>query len=171
MRKRGLLIILLLALPVAGWSVVSPHQQSGTLLQAQSFKPVTIRNLPPETDALGYRDNELSHAYVSDMNGDGVPDYLIAAHPNLCGTGGCPYLLVDGKSVRTIGEFFGTVALLEQKINGYPAIQAMTKLDNTAVTVSTYVFDGKIYRLVASSLLEERGITAWKESIGQEKQP
>ena len=45
----------------------------------------------------------------------------------------------------------------------------MSKLDNATVTVSTDVFDGKVYRLVASSLLEERGIAAWKKSLRPDK--
>lgn len=169
--RSGILTFLMVILPVAGWSADSTHQLSGALLQAQLFKPVAIRNLPLEADALEYRDNELPHAYVKDLNGDGLHDYLIAAHPNLCGTGGCPYLLLDGKSRRSIGEFFGTIALLDRKINGYPVIQSISKHDNAAITVSTYVFDGTAYRLIATSLLEERGIAAWKESLRQEDKP
>ena len=153
-------------LPAAGWSFDSKHQLSGTLLQAHTFKPVAISNLPPEADDLGYRDNQFPDSYVSDLNGDGLPDYLIAAHPVLCGTGGCPYLLVDGKNRKAIGEFFGTIAILNLKINGYPVIQAVSKQD-----LATYVFDGKVYRLVALSLLEEQGMAAWKESLRQEKHP
>lgn len=169
--RRGMLTFLVVMLPTVGWSVDSTHPLHGTLLQARSFKPVAISNLPPEADALEYRDNELPHAYVSDLNGDSVPDYLIAAHPDLCGTGGCPSLLVDGKSRRAIGEFFGTIALLDQKINGFPVIQSVSKLDIAAITIVTHVFDGKVYRPAASSLLEERGIAHWKKSLGQEKQP
>lgn len=169
--RRGILAFLMVMLPAAGWSGENKHPLSGALLQAQSFKPVTIRILPPEADALEYGDNELPHAYVSDLNGDGVPDYLIVASPVICGTGGCPYVLVDGKSNRAIGEFFGAIALIDQKINKYPVIQAISKLDIAAVTVSTYVFDGRYYRLTASSVLEERGISAWKESLAQEKKP
>jgi hypothetical protein len=171
MRARGLLIVLLLTLPTAAWSVSGKMPLSGVMLQSEAFRPVAIGNLPTEADALEYRDDEQPHAYVQDLNGDGVPDYLIAAHPDLCGTGGCPYLLVDGKSGQVIGDFFGTIALLDLKINGYPVIQSVSKQNIAAITVLTHVFDGSCYRLTASSLLEEHGIAAWIESLGQEKKP
>lgn len=151
----------------SGWQYDDNLQLSGVPVRIESFRPVDIDNLPPEVDALQSGETDLLHAYVRDLNGDGIPDYLFIAHPNICGTGGCPYVLVDGKSRHTIGEFFGSIVLLDQKINGYPVIQTTSKYDITSVIVTTHVFDGKGYKLAALFLLEERGIDKWKETLAK----
>ncbi|MEO5358838.1 MAG: hypothetical protein H7843_00155 [Nitrospirota bacterium] len=151
----------------SGWQDDTKLQLNGVPVHIESCKPVDIGNLPPEVDALQSGETDMLHAFVRDLNRDGVPDYLFVAHPNICGTGGCPYVLVDGKSRHAIGEFFGSIVLLDQKINGYPVIQATSKYDITSVTVTTHVFDGKDYKVVALFLLEERGIAKWKEIIAQ----
>lgn len=160
-----ILALLILALPTIAWASDGDRQLAGHVLPYQSFKPTAISNLPMEVESLEYPAHEPPRAHVSDLNGDGEPDYLIAAHESVCGTGGCPYLLVDGKSRRTIGEFFGAMALLRRNINGYPVIQTASKRDLASVTVSIYVFDAGHYQLVASALLEERGIADWEASL------
>ena len=107
MRAGWMIFMFLLAVPVMGWSADSGNPLNGVLLPAKAFKPVAIASLPPEADTLDYGGNELPHAYVSDLNGDGVADYLMVGRPIICGTGGCPYLLVDGKNGTSKGEFFG----------------------------------------------------------------
>ncbi len=105
-------------------------------------------------------------AYLVDANRDRASEYLIAPHEGiLCGTGGCPYLLLDGKTQVEIGSFFGTVALLNTRINDYAVIQVISKRDMESSTLGTYVYDGERYQLISVLLLQDQGVAEWHRSL------
>ena len=126
---------------------------------AKSFKEIVAM--------LEYDNGEAPLAYEADFNGDGTIDYLIRSSDRLCGTAGCPYVLIDGKAGRVIGEFFGGVAILRQRINSYPVIQTVSKYDINATHVMTFVHDDGRYRQVAYALLERRGMDKWFTGLKQ----
>jgi hypothetical protein len=97
---------------------------------------------------LDYEVGELPYVFVKDLNHDGAGYYLLTT-PNsrLCGTGGCPYILIDGKSMKQIGDFFGAVAIFENSINHYPVIQTVSKQAIDTTHLNSFVFDGESYRL------------------------
>lgn len=123
-------------------------------------------DVPAALSALDYEKTERPFAYVEDFNGDGVADFLLGT-PNhrLCGTAGCPYLLIEGRSLKIIGDFFGTIAVLKRRTNGFPVIQTVAKRDLAATNLHTFVFDGRAYRLVSHSLLEARGLEEWHRNL------
>src|SRR5207249_3605793 len=41
--------------------------------------------------------------FLADLNGDGVPEYVVQSAPTLCANGGCPYALFDGATLRPLG--------------------------------------------------------------------
>src|SRR5687768_9272976 len=45
---------------------------------------------------------------VAHLNDDGVTDYLLKGTSESCGTGGCPYLIIDGNSGTVIGNVWGS---------------------------------------------------------------
>jgi hypothetical protein len=56
----------------------------------------------PATDAEGR-----VLAARADLTGDGVPEVIVRGAATRCGTGGCPFLVLDGDSTRAIGVLFG----------------------------------------------------------------
>jgi hypothetical protein len=59
-------------------------------------------------DDLEYDDGEPVKGVTADFDGDGVRDFLLQSAPSLCGNGGCVYVLCDGATHRTLGQFFGS---------------------------------------------------------------
>jgi hypothetical protein len=114
---------------------------------------------------LDYQD-ELPFVYAIDLDGDRAPEYLMTT-PNgrLCGTGGCPYILLAGKSMKRIGEFFGRPAILDARVNGYRVIQTFSRFRGMATSLDTYVFDGRAYRLSSHVILEPCGFEQWGRRI------
>lgn len=128
-------------------------------------------DIPYLIDDLEYLKNEVPMALVMDINGDGIDDYLIESSERLCGTGGCLYALVDGKTKKRSGDFFGSpILIVDQKINGYPVVQSYGHLNSESGSFATYVFDGKKYQMVGNvyvqgKSLEElfKGLAAFKK--------
>lgn len=141
---------------------------TGTLIPREAFAPrVLAASGEVENVLLGldYDKGEVPLVYAADFNGDGEVDFLIVSPERLCGTAGCVYSLLDGKTMREIGNFFGHVAILDVRINGFPVIQVMSKRDLFSVNLSTYVFDGGQFMEIGYALLSEPGVQEWNERI------
>lgn len=129
------------------------------------------RKLPPRGDVdsaltqLDYRD-ELPLVYSIDLNGDGH-DELLLTTPNgrLCGNAGCPYILLAPKTMKRIGEFFGHLVLLDERVNGYRIIQSYSRYRVSDSSFDTYVFDGSAYRLVSHAIVDVCGLEQWGRRI------
>lgn len=171
------LALLFLGLTFGPWCAAEPavtKTAAGALIAREAFSPRTLRpdgDVASVLQALDYAVDEVPRVYADDLDGDGASEYLIVSHDRLCGTAGCPYALLDGHGMREIGNFFGHVALLDARINGFPVIQAMSKRDLSAVNLSTFVFDGGRYREVAYSLLNEPGVSEWHRRIVRKPPP
>jgi hypothetical protein len=144
------------------WSLMSnayagQDKPSGMLLDNSSTSQVKLPaagDIPNILDQLEYYDNAVPYVLQKDLNGDGVEDFVIVSASSLCGTGGCPYALVDGKSMRKIGDFFGSPILIsDQKINHYPVIQSYSHISAGSGNFTTYVYDGKTYQVVSEVYL------------------
>jgi hypothetical protein len=116
-------------------------------------------DIPDLLDAFEYLESKLPRVFVFDFNGDRVEDYFVESSERLCGTGGCLYSLIDGKTKKRIGDFFGSpILILDQKINRYPVIQSYGHLSAESGNFTTYVFDGKNYQIVATVFLEGKSL-------------
>jgi hypothetical protein len=129
------------------------------------------RGLPPSPDvsraltALDYGD-ELPVALGIELGGDGTRAYLLTSPgTRLCGTGGCPYVLLAGTPLRRIGEFFGHLAVLDTRINGHRVIQSYSRYRGDATSLDTYVFDGTAYRHVSHAVLDPCGLEQWRRRL------
>jgi hypothetical protein len=81
---------------------------------------------------------------VKDLNGDRVADYIVRL--TRCGTGGCPYRIVDGATLKEIGAMFGyPVIVRAERSHGFPNIDVYSHLGASSGTFTSYVFDGKTY--------------------------
>ncbi len=120
---------------------------------------------------LGYDDNVFPYVFQKDLNGDGAADFLIVSASSLCGTGGCPYALVDGKTMRQIGDFFGSPILIsDQIINNYPVIQSYSHISAWSGNFTTYIYDGKKYQVVSEVYLTGESVEElFKILIGYRK--
>lgn len=104
--------------------------------------------------------------YEADLNGDGHKElFVTTAGGRLCGSAGCPYVLLAPGSLKKIGAFFGHPAILDERINGYRIIQSYSRLESAYTNLDTYVFDGKRYRRVAHAILEPCGLEQWNRRM------
>jgi hypothetical protein len=88
---------------------------------------------------------------TADLNSDGTIDYIVRGPKEDCGTGGCPYHLYDGRSGKSLGSVFGgTIIVRPEMKHGYPVVQELSHGGAGAASLSTYEFDGTIYRVTSS---------------------
>lgn len=151
---------------------VAPIERAlaGTLLDESKFSITRIRGGPASAEALFSQEYPANStevlAHGLDINGDGVEDHTVASYRNsLCGTGGCPYVLLDGRSGREIGSFFGSVAVLTAKVNGYAVIQVIGKRSIDSSSLTTHVYDRGSYHLVSYSILQAEGVREWRRTL------
>ena len=86
--------------------------------------------------------------HKKDLNGDGIDDYILESPQGLCGTGGCVYLLIDGKSCNIIGEFLGGYIIISDKKTGqHSVVKRLRYSGPEAAQIETYIFSGTKYRL------------------------
>jgi hypothetical protein len=149
------------------------NKPAGIWLDDLSVAPLPLPasgDIPDSLERLEYLDEAIPNSFQKDLNGDGLKDYLIISAGSLCGTGGCPYILVDGKSLRRIGDFFGSPILVAaQKINGYPVIHAYSHASAGSGTFTTHVYDGRAYRAVSSVFLAGESVDALFKSFAEYK--
>lgn len=163
MRRTGLLALALLA---AGTTQAGePEPPGGRLLEHAAYRPATTALSAADRDVLGYGISELPRAQLLDINGDRIPERFVIAHDRLCGTGGCPVLLLEGRSGHRIGEFFGAVAVLNRRVAGHAVIQLLSRGDVERTAIETLAFDGQRYRRVDRALVDAAGVRAWRSRL------
>jgi len=125
------------------------------------------QNLPSKGDVddtltrLDYND-EGPLVYSVDLNADGRAELLLTSPGDrLCGNAGCPYILLDPKTLKRIGEFFGHLAILDERVNGYRIIQVFSRYRVGTSSLDTYVFDRGTYRLVSHALVDGCALEQW----------
>lgn len=116
--------------------------------------------------SLDYLPGELPYVFSIDLNTDGLPELLVGSPSyRLCGTAGCPYMLLEGKTKKLIGDFFGTVAITSTTVNSFPVIQTISKRDLDTTVLQIYVFDGEEYTPVSHALLNSEGMDDWSVDV------
>lgn len=151
-------------LPRAGEQVLP-----GKLMPQEALAWKT-RRLPARHDvtaALDRRDygDELPAVHEMDLNDDGCGERFLVSPEWLCGTGGCAYVLLASGSLAMIGEFFGHLAFLDERVDGFRVIQSYSHVGAGLANLDTYVFDGRTYRLVAHVVLESCGFEQWQRQM------
>jgi hypothetical protein len=96
-----------------------------------------------------------------DVDNDGADDWLVEAGESLCGSGGCPYVLLHGGSGRRLGDFFGSpIVVFDRRRNGLRVVEAFQHLGAGSAALVTYEFDGTAYRTSARVELDGSAATA-----------
>lgn len=121
-----------------------------------SFKKMNLVDVPNLEslleDELAYPKGSLPQVFLFDLNGDGSCEILMQSHRNLCGSGGCLYILMDGKSSKRIGDLFGdpVVVLQSKKGQPFPDLQTYTHSGAGAGILETFRYSNGKYRSASS---------------------
>jgi hypothetical protein len=109
------------------------------------------QNLPQNRDIRAialvqdYEDGRAKF-FAIDVNGDGVRDFIIRSNDSLCGTGGCGYVLVDGKTFTTLGEFTGVEPIIsDSKVNGHALVIFIKYSAADRADLEVWAFNKKKY--------------------------
>ena len=114
---------------------------------------VVAINLPAAIRAAASAD-ALQHAMLSnefkgvtaDLNGDADDDYLLQGDRESCGTGGCPYVIVDGASAAPVGLLFGDpIVVRAESTRAFHDIDVYSRGSSTSGSFTSYVYDGSAY--------------------------
>jgi hypothetical protein len=94
--------------------------------------------------------------FLADLNGDGIPEYIVQSAPSLCGNGGCPYALFDGATLRPLGLILGGWMVVRAALPGaLPVIHAYSHLSAESATYTTFAYE--VGRYVRRASIEFQG--------------
>jgi hypothetical protein len=120
--------------------------------------PPAIQTAAHTADAL--RGNAFRGVAV-DLNGDAIADYLLQGDPESCGTGGCPYVVVNGASAMLIGLLFGNpIVVRAESTRGFLNIDMYCHGSATSGSFTSFAFDGGTYVERSTERLTGDGVTA-----------
>jgi len=163
--RRAVALAAAMAAMAAAATAAAADGAAGRLLDHAAYRPGTTALSTGDRDFLGYGASELPRAQLLDINGDGIPERFVVAHDSLCGTGGCPVLLLEGRSGHRLGEFFGAVAVLQRRMAGHAVIQVVSRRDVDTTGIETQAFDGRRYRRTAHRLLDAAAMGRWRTAL------
>ena len=132
------------------------------------WQPTALPGSKDLDEALAQLDygDEVPVVHALDLDGDGEREYILtSAGGRLCGNAGCPHVLLAGRPLTRIGEMFGHVAILDERINGHRVVQAYARYLVEATSLDTWVFDGKAYRLVSHAIVDRCGLEQWRRRM------
>jgi hypothetical protein len=110
---------------------------------------------------LDYNENIIPKFFLYDLNNDKHMEWIIESSPILCGTGGCDYIIIDGKTDKIICEIFGgPIYISNSTINNYPIIYTYAHTSAFSGNYSIYVYDKIGYKMI--SKIELIGETVYK---------
>lgn len=166
--KRGALA--LCAMLTAAPAVADDAAPVGWVVTREAFRPVALaRSFQNDKlrDALEYGETEAVRAFDLDLNGDGKPERFVLAAEKLCGTGGCPYALLDGKTGAEIGGFFGSLIVLDRRENGWAVIQTLGKNEEGMSSLTTYSFQRVQYQPDDATLIDAADLDQLLRTLGR----
>jgi hypothetical protein len=156
-----------LAAGVAWGTANATDSPRGSLLMHAGYRPAAVALAAEDRDYLGYAIDQLPRVQRIDIDDDGIPDSFVIGADTLCGTGGCPVLLLDGRSGHRLGEFFGAVAVLRQRAGARAVIQVISRRDIDHSNLETHVFDSGRYRRADHVVLDAAAVAEWRKGIEQ----
>jgi hypothetical protein len=126
------------------------------MLAAGDVRPLSLPSSIREAalEELEYGPADTIRGVAVPLDRDQVTDYIIQSAPSLCGSGGCVYLIVDGRSGRVLARLLGsTLYFWRERVQGYPIITTYASLSATSSTYTRYIFDRREYRRRSSRTL------------------
>jgi len=109
-----------------------------------------IQLLTPIEMSQSFGDLEYDRApflgLLIDLNGDGVPEYIVRAAPARCGERGCPYAIFDGASFRSLGTIFGSAIYVRAaRSQKFAVVNTYSAVGTDSATYTTYAYDRTRY--------------------------
>lgn len=143
---------------------------TGRILRFEEFPLAPIPTGVPMAETLTYLEYPEGASEVRAMSfvgADAASGLLIVAPHSelLCGTGGCPYVLLDRQTGKSLGDLFGAPVILDQMVDGYPVLQVLSRRDAGYTGLSTYVHGGGRYVLVSHALLDGGSMDDWRRAL------
>ena len=103
-----------------------------------------------------------------DLNGDGVPEYIVRGARRLCGNGGCPYAIFDGATFRALGTIFGSVIYVRSaRQQRFAILQTYSSVSADEARYTTYVFDRTRYVVRDSVQLSGAALTRLQAELSR----
>jgi hypothetical protein len=127
---------------------------------------------PPAVQAAAHTADALRgpsfRGIAVDLNGDAIDDYLLQGAPESCGTGGCPYVVVNGASATFIGHLFGNpIVVRAESTRGFLNLDLYSHGSATTGSFTSYAFDGRTYVERSTERLTGRGVTDLFEALNR----
>jgi hypothetical protein len=105
---------------------------------------------------------------VADLNDDGISDYILKGVARACGTGGCLYVIMDGRSARSLGSVWGNPLVVRAHAShGFQDIDAYSHGGASSGTFTSHAFDGSQYVRRSSRSLAGREVTILFETLNK----
>ena len=172
MKGRWGVIMLIAVLIFGGWAATAGDIRplTGRILRFEDFQPTRIPTGLAMADTLAYLEYPEVTAEVRALPvaGADAGSRLLLVAPNselLCGTGGCPYVAVDAHTGKKLGDFFGSLVVLDRLVDGFPVLQVLSRRDFDHTGLSTYVHASGSYVLVSRSLLDGVAMDDWRRAL------
>jgi len=156
--------IVVVALMATCCSIVNASDEtlySGIKLTETAFKKKKLPSSKALDSIIAEQeyDDDVPKVFTKDINGDGKVDYFIVTSDSLCGTGGCGYTLVDGKTLSKIGEFFGTEPIVsDSKVNNHAVIMFLKYDGPDKAALELWTFNKKKYGFHKSIALKGQNL-------------
>lgn len=145
-------------------AAMSAGTADSLLLPPSSFADSLLRELE-------YFEGEPPMGLEADLNGDGLPDWIVRSATRLCGNGGCPLVVVTQNAagaMRVLShEFAGTTYIMRHRVSGWSVIWLMNSGGYGRATIGRLVFDGTSYEFNAIAELDETALLRWRSALSQ----
>jgi hypothetical protein len=111
-------------------------------------------------NALDYRSGDTVRGVRTDLDGDGIAEYLLVGSARACGTGGCSILILDGRTGTVRGKLFGQVLVIYRSTRPgtYAPLETYTHGSATAGELDRWRFNGTQYRTVSRRSLNSDSV-------------
>ena len=163
-----LLMVFLLSLSLPGQPGGEPRRPWALTMDAVApiHLPSALRT--GVLDQLEYEPGDTIKGIAVDLNRDKLIDYIVQSAPRLCGSGGCVYLVIDGRTKTVIGRIFGEPLYVHQHVvQGYPDISAYSHRSATEGSYTIWRFQHGEYRQTGSRSMHGATLDSLIHSLGR----
>ena len=124
----------------------------------------TVRRLSAFID-LDYDDSSRVFGVITDLDHDGHPELIIRSAESLCGNAACDWAIIDGATLRAVGEFTAGTIYIEPAVRGYPTLHSLTSMSANAAEWETYEYKRGKYSVVSRQTFTEARLDSLTQAL------